>query len=215
MPVSPDCGKSLEQFRSSRVSRQKTEDFTHTRVHLVHDDFKIVVYKYLAYMYFQLKKGEPLDPEKLMNDGDGALAHINPTYWEYIFDSMEELGYIRWPEDVRAAGDPYTPEQLIRCKITPSGIDYLLQIFALEEVRKVVGGVKAFSLSLKPSAVQFRSVCLFRHTSSRTAHRSRRLFLFQSKRCRFFTPSILLSKSKPRFSLRASPTTSALRCAGF
>ena len=113
------------------------------RVHLVHDDFKIVVYKYLAYMYFQLKKGEPLDPEKLMNDGESALAHINRTYWEFIFDSLEELGYIRWPKDVREAGDPYTPEQLPHCKITPLGIDYLLQISALEEVKKVVGSAKA------------------------------------------------------------------------
>lgn len=112
-------------------------------VHLALDDFKVVVYKYLAYMYIQLKRGEPLDPGKLMNEGKGALSHINRSYWEFVLDSMEELGYIRWPKDVRKDGDPYTAEQLAQCKITPAGIEYLLQISALDEIKKVVKGAKA------------------------------------------------------------------------
>ena len=47
------------------------------------DDYHVIVYKILAYLYMQLKKGENIDPEYLMYDG--PLFQIDRKYWVYIF----------------------------------------------------------------------------------------------------------------------------------
>ena len=64
-----------------------------------------------------------------------------------------------------------------------------------------------FGFGCKPEAAA--SIVLGCSTSSRTAYRSRRRFLFQSKRHRSFTPSLLLSKPNP---LRWAPVWGR-RCA--
>ena len=64
-----------------------------------------------------------------------------------------------------------------------------------------------FGFGCKPEAAA--SIVLESSTSSRTAYRSRRRFLFQSKRHRSFTPSLLLAKPQP---LRRAPVWGR-RCA--
>ena len=56
------------------------------------DDYYVIVYKILAYLYVQLKKGEVVEAEMLMYDGD--LFQINRTYWVYIFENLSKDGYI-------------------------------------------------------------------------------------------------------------------------
>ena len=53
------------------------------------DDYFVIVYKILAYLYARLKKGEPVEAEMLMYDG--GLFQINREYWVYIIDNM--LGF--------------------------------------------------------------------------------------------------------------------------
>ena len=64
------------------------------------DDYFVIVYKILAYLYARLKKGEPVEAEMLMYDG--GLFQINREYWVYIIDNMLEQGYIKGLHNVRA-----------------------------------------------------------------------------------------------------------------
>jgi hypothetical protein len=50
------------------------------------DDYHVIVYKILAYLYSCLKKGE--NPEKEYLLCDGALFNINHTYWLYIIKNL-------------------------------------------------------------------------------------------------------------------------------
>ena len=45
------------------------------------DDYYVIVYKILAYLYMKLKSGETVEPEMLMYDGE--LFNINRKYWVY------------------------------------------------------------------------------------------------------------------------------------
>ena len=87
------------------------------------DDYYVIAYKILAYLYMQLKKGEPIDPKMLTHDG--GLFQINRSYWVYIFTHLLEQGYITGLHDTRAGNGYYIEDQLSGCEITPAGIDYL------------------------------------------------------------------------------------------
>ena len=43
------------------------------------DDYYVIVYKILAYLYMQLKNGENTNPDFIKNDG--FLFKINERYW--------------------------------------------------------------------------------------------------------------------------------------
>lgn len=104
------------------------------------DDYYVIVYKILAYLYSQLKKGEPIDPKMLVNDG--GLFQINAKYWVYIFQNMIDQGYIRGLHNIRSGGGVYIEEQLAECEITPRGIDYLCDNSLLERAKQFLKDVK-------------------------------------------------------------------------
>lgn len=55
----------------------------HERNSMARDDFHVIVYQLLSYLYQRLKKGETVDKE--MIDYDSPLyAKINKKYWAYI-----------------------------------------------------------------------------------------------------------------------------------
>lgn len=104
------------------------------------DDYFVIVYKILAYLYARLKKGEPVEAEMLMYDG--GLFQINREYWVYIIDNILEQGYIKGLHNVRAGNGYYIKEQLSNCSITPKGIDYLCENSLLEKAKQFLKDVK-------------------------------------------------------------------------
>lgn len=104
------------------------------------DDYFVIVYKILAYLYMQLKKGEPIEAEMLMYDG--ALFNINRTYWVYIFENMQNQGFITGLSDISVGYGYYLKEQLSDCKITPLGIEYLCNNNTLQKALKYLKSVK-------------------------------------------------------------------------
>lgn len=51
------------------------------------DDYYVIVYKVLAYLYLQLKSGADIDPPVLSNKG--IFCNINYKYWSYIMGNMQ------------------------------------------------------------------------------------------------------------------------------
>jgi len=86
------------------------------------DDYYVIVYQILSYLYVCLKNGERVDAEKLKPNG-GMFA-INDKYWAYIMDNMADQGFIRGIAIKKGANDTHIGG-LERCEITPAGIDNL------------------------------------------------------------------------------------------
>ena len=107
------------------------------------DDYHVIVYKILSYIYARLKKGEPVEPEMLMYDG--GLFQINREYWVYIFANMLEEGYINGLHNVRAGNGYYIKEQLGNCEITPKGIEYLSENSLMKRVKNFLKDIKDLS----------------------------------------------------------------------
>ena len=114
------------------------------------DDYYVIVYKILAYLYKQLKNGQPIEKEMLIHNG--RLFTINETYWVYadvfcrmlvyIFQNMLDQGFIRGINNSRAAGGFYIAEQLEECEITPEGIGYLCDNNLMEKAKRFLKDIK-------------------------------------------------------------------------
>lgn len=104
------------------------------------DDYYVIAYKILAYLYSQLKKGEKIDPDMLMYDG--GLFQINRSYWVYIIVNLLEQGYIKGIQNPNAGNGHYIREQLPDCEITPKGIDYLCDNNLMEKAKRFLKDIK-------------------------------------------------------------------------
>lgn len=97
------------------------------------DDYHVIVYKILAYLYVQLKAGKAVDPEML--EAHGKLYDINEYYWNYIFNCLFSEGYVM-STTAKAWGKELIP--LSDIMITPKGIEYLTDNSFMNKVRKFV-----------------------------------------------------------------------------
>lgn len=107
---------------------------------MVKDDYFVIVYKILAYLYMKLKDGKEIEAEQLMYNG--GLFNINRKYWVYILYNMVEEGYIRGLNNIKAGDGYYIKDQLKYCEITPKGIEYLCENSTLEKAKQFFKDVK-------------------------------------------------------------------------
>lgn len=56
------------------------------------DDYFVLVYKILAYLYTVLKEGRY--PDAKMLQYDSTLLGVNEPYWAYIMENLQAQGYI-------------------------------------------------------------------------------------------------------------------------
>lgn len=56
------------------------------------DDYFVIVYKILPYLYVKLKSGEDVNPNMITHDNQ--LLQINRKYWDYIMRNLIEDRYI-------------------------------------------------------------------------------------------------------------------------
>ena len=103
------------------------------------DDYYVIVYQILSYLYQCLKAGKDIDPEELM---PGKLFGINERYWLYILEHMQGEGLIEGFEKRR-----YINDQIIyetdKIQITPAGIGYLLDNNFIKKAREFLKDVKS------------------------------------------------------------------------
>ncbi len=93
------------------------------------DDYHVIVYQILAYLYGCLKSGKAVDPKKLSTDSVYFKVNkqqLNELYWAYIIYHLQKDGLIEGVVlvDIDNVQYPY-PADLSNCMITPKGIEYL------------------------------------------------------------------------------------------
>ena len=106
------------------------------------DDYFVIVYQILAYLYQCLKKGVDVDANMIAHDSPNL--NINKRYWLYVIDHLSEEGLI---EGVVFANtfDGRVPYEMRKCTITPKGIAYLCEnsfmkraVAFLKEVKEII-----------------------------------------------------------------------------
>lgn len=98
------------------------------------DDYHVVVYQILSYLYQRLKNGEDVDGRQISSRSD--FFHINEKYWNYIIVNIARSGYISGITllDVDNADTRVTG--LDRAQITLLGIEYLTENSTMEKAKQ-------------------------------------------------------------------------------
>ena len=109
------------------------------------DDYHVIVYQILSYLYTQLKKGAAVEASYISNDS--PYYRINERYWEYISRNLCQEGYI---DGIYVKVQRYTDGQsetqiygLEECQITPKGIEYLSDNSFMNKAKEFFKDVKS------------------------------------------------------------------------
>lgn len=108
---------------------------------MARDDYHVVLYQILSYLYVKLKSGEMVD-EKFLKHNSPFLG-INESYWKYIIINIFEEGYIKGIKLTKAFGNEIFIDGLENIVITPKGIEYLMDNNFLNKVKHFLKDIKA------------------------------------------------------------------------
>lgn len=105
------------------------------------DDYHVIVYQILAYLYQCLKRGVMVEAKNL--EHNCKYFQINQNYWVYILYHMQEDGLIKGLSfiDIDGMELPY-PADLECCRITPRGIEYLCDNSFMEKAKQFLKDIK-------------------------------------------------------------------------
>ncbi len=98
------------------------------------NDYYVIVYRVLTYLYNQLKAGKPIDTEKLT----ASWLGIPETYWEYILETLSEEGYIR---NMAYEEDMLGKHLAKDISISPAGISFLHENSTIAKVKNAIQGL--------------------------------------------------------------------------
>ena len=107
---------------------------------MARDDYHVVVYQILSYLYQQLKQGNEIDVSLIKHDS--KYLQINRKYWKYVIISLFNEGYIKGvviDEDIDENLEIYN---LDKCEITPKGIGYLTDNSTIEKAKRFMKDLK-------------------------------------------------------------------------
>ena len=105
------------------------------------DDYHVIVYQILAYLYTQLKAGAEVDPNLLMPDG--KYLNINERYWTFIMVNLLNDGLISGITVTKVFGKEKLIQNLEDIMITPRGIEYLTDNAFLNKAKEFLKDIKA------------------------------------------------------------------------
>ncbi len=108
---------------------------------MARDDYHVIVYQILAYLYTQLKAGNRVDPELLK--ANSKYLNINELYWTYIMENLLRDGFITGITVNKPWGNDTVVSGLENAMITPRGIEYLTDNSFLVKAREFLKDVKA------------------------------------------------------------------------
>lgn len=111
------------------------------------DDYHVIVYQILAYLYQCLKTGKDVDSKMLSVDSVYFLVNeqkIHRRYWAYIIYNLQRNGMIEGVvfADIDNLKYPY-PVSWNDCMITPAGIEYLTDNSFLAKAKEFLKETKA------------------------------------------------------------------------
>ena len=104
---------------------------------MAQNDYFVIVYRVLKYLYDCLKKGEKPEAEYLV----ASTYNIPENYWIYILLSLINEEYIKGIR-VNHTKDGVFFGDLQEAIITPKGIEYLFENSLIEKAKKTLKDVK-------------------------------------------------------------------------
>ncbi|MFA9376240.1 MAG: YjcQ family protein [Lachnotalea sp.] len=105
------------------------------------DDYYVIAYRILAYLYSCLKKGERVDINYIQSETDEFP--IGRGYWEYIMRHLFEDGYIEGVMLVPICGKDAPGVKLTNgVMITPLGIEFLQNNSAMSKAKDFLKTLK-------------------------------------------------------------------------
>lgn len=107
---------------------------------MARDDYHVIVYQILSYLYQQLKQGKDIDVSLIKHDS--KYLQINRRYWRYVIINLLNEGYIKGivvEEDIEGNLEIYNLDQ---CEITPKGIEYLTDNSTIEKAKRFMKDLK-------------------------------------------------------------------------
>ncbi len=105
------------------------------------DDYHVIAYQILAYLYTRLKAGGSVDGR--MISADSKYLKINERYWEYVIVNLSNQGLISGVSITRTFGGDVIIDNLDCAQITPIGIEYLCDNSFMEKAKKLLIDIKA------------------------------------------------------------------------
>ena len=104
---------------------------------MARDDYFVIVYQLMKYLYECLKKGEKPEVDHLQ----ASYYSIPKNYWEYIVVSLSQAGYIAGIL-ISPSKDGVVFGDLQDTIITPKGIEYLFENSLIEKAKRTLKDVK-------------------------------------------------------------------------
>lgn len=114
------------------------------------DDYHVIVYQILAYLYQCLKAGEDIDPKMLGKDSPFFIVNgqgLSDRYWCYILYHMQQMGLVSGMV-FSGSVDGYAFERPLKwsgCMITPMGIECLTDNAFLQKAKAFLKDMKAIT----------------------------------------------------------------------
>lgn len=105
------------------------------------DDYHVVVYKILAYLYVKLKAGEKVDAKLL--EADSNYLNINKIYWTYIIENLHNQGLVSGVVINKVWGGDISLIDIKDIMITPKGIEYLTDNSFLNKAKEFLKDIRA------------------------------------------------------------------------
>lgn len=109
---------------------------------MARDDYEVIIYQILSYLYNCLKKD--IKEDKSYLEPQGKLYNINTNYWTFIIYNLVKDGYIKgvtltnvWGEDYPIISD------IENMRITPKGIEYLTNNSFIQKAKELLKDTKA------------------------------------------------------------------------
>ncbi len=100
------------------------------------NDYFVLVYKILKYLYKCLKESQPVDRECLQY-GTKDLP-IDEVYWEYIFEHIAKDGYVEGVTVSEFINGEKSIKITKYIRITPKGIEYLEENSMMKKAAEAV-----------------------------------------------------------------------------
>lgn len=107
---------------------------------MARDDYFVIVYKILEYLYGCLKSGKSPDTHNILT---AETYGVNESYFEYIIAELLEDGYIKGVSVIKTMGSA-KPLVRITSNITikPKGIEYLQDNSAIAKAKNFLKEIK-------------------------------------------------------------------------
>lgn len=98
------------------------------------DDYHVIAYRILAYLYACLKEGA----QPNLADFGFEKYGIKESYWNFIILELAEKGYIKGIEPMRVIGCREASPKLVDIGITGDGVEYLIDNSMMSKARDVL-----------------------------------------------------------------------------